>query len=104
MIYASALTKERILEELHQNHALLKRYSVRKIALFGSFAEGRQTNGSDIDLFVEFDRPTFDNFLGLSRALENIFKRKVDILTPDGLRSIRVPEIADGIRRSLAYG
>lgn len=83
---------------------MLKRYSVRNIALFGSFASGRQTDSSDIDLFVEFERPTFDNFLGLSRALESIFKRKVDILTPDGLRSIRVPEVEDGIRKSMTYG
>ena len=99
----SALTKHRILEELRQNDDVLKRYSVRNIALFGSFASGRQTDSSDIDLFVEFDRPTFDNFLGLSRVLESIFKGKVDILTPDGLRSIRVPEVEDGIRKSMTY-
>lgn len=31
-----------------------KRYSVRKIDLFGSYAEGRQTEKSDLDLLVEF--------------------------------------------------
>jgi len=83
---------------------LLDRYSVGKIALFGSYAAGRQTDTSDIDLFVEFDSPTFDNFMGLSRELETVFQRRVDILTPGGLASIRIPEIADSIRKSLAYG
>ena len=68
MSSAGALTKHRILAELRQNDDVLKRYSVRNIALFGSFASGWKTDSSDIDLFVEFERPTFDNFLGLSRA------------------------------------
>ncbi len=98
------LTRDTILRELRKHRALLDRYSVGKIALFGSYAAGRQTDTSDIDLFVEFDSPTFDNFMGLSRELETVFQRRVDILTPGGLASIRIPEIADSIRKSLAYG
>jgi hypothetical protein len=49
---------------------------------------------------VEFEQPTYDNFLGLSKDLERLFGRKVDILTARGLESIRVKSIADGIRPS----
>lgn len=98
-----ALTGEDILRRLRDNRDLLDRYTVRKIALFGSYAKGMQTERSDIDLLVEFDRPTFDNFIQLSRSLEKLFGRKVEILTPDGLESIRVRGIADSIRKALAY-
>jgi hypothetical protein len=77
---------------------------VRKVALFGSYAKGTQTAQSDIDLLVEFEQPTYDNFLGLSRELEMLFGKKVEILTPDGLNSIRIKEIAADIRKALAYG
>ena len=97
------LTRQEILHTLRHNQALLGKYAVRRIALFGSYAKGRQTDKSDIDLLVEFDRPTYDNFLGLSRALERLFGRKVEILTPEGLGGIRVRGIAESIRKSLAY-
>ncbi len=98
-----ALSRSGILRKLRQSRRLLDRYSVRKIGLFGSFATGRQRAGSDIDFLVEFERPTYDNFIGLTRALEKIFGRKIEVLTPGGLDSIRVPAVADGIRETLAY-
>jgi len=54
--------------------------------------------------FVEFDAPTYDNFLGLSKDLERIFGKKVEILTPEGLGSTRARSIAESIRKTLAYG
>lgn len=98
------LTKERILDLLRDNDALLRRYSVRKIGLFGSYAIGTQTTKSDVDLLVEFAEPTYDNFIGLVNALEDLLERRVDILTPDGLATIRVDAVADRIRKTLVYG
>jgi hypothetical protein len=98
-----ALTGHKILRLLRQNHGLLESYAVRRVALFGSYAKGRQTGKSDIDLLVEFERPTYDNFLGLARDLERLFGRKVEILTPEGLGSIRVRSVAESIRKTLAY-
>jgi hypothetical protein len=100
----AGLTRQAILRALRQNRGLLETHAVRKIALFGSYAKGRQTAKSDIDFLVEFERPTYDNFLGLSRDLERLFGRKVEILTPDGLATIRVKDIADDIRKALVYG
>jgi hypothetical protein len=97
------LTRRTILTTLRRNRELLDKYAVRRIGLFGSFASGRQTERSDIDFVVEFDRPTYDNFIGLSRELEKLFGKRVDILTPEGLESIRVRSVADSIRKSLAY-
>ena len=33
-------------------------YSLRKAHIFGSYADGRATSQSDLDLLVEFDRPS----------------------------------------------
>jgi len=82
---------------------LKENYGVKKIALFGSFAKGSHTGASDIDMVVEFKEPDFDKFMGLSFYLENLFHRKVDILTPEGIRGIRVKKVAEDIKRSLVY-
>lgn len=97
------LTKAQILRTLKkQNHAL-KQFSVRRIGLFGSYARDQQTTKSDIDFIVEFDKPTYDNFYSLCVYLERLFKRRVEVLTPDGVDSIRVGEVAQSIRESVVY-
>lgn len=97
------LTKAKILRTLTKQNDALKQFSVRRIGLFGSFASGQQTTKSDIDFIVEFDKPTYDNFYGLCVYLERLFKRKVEVLTPDGVDSIRVDEVAQSIRESVVY-
>lgn len=99
-----ALTRQDIFRILRENHAVLDRFAVRRIGLFGSYAKGRQTPTSDIDLLVEFDHPSYDNFAGLQDTLERLFGRRVEIMTPDGLNSIRVARVADSIRKTLVYG
>jgi hypothetical protein len=59
------------------------RYGVRRIGIFGSFARSEQTRSSDVDVLVEFadGQATFDNFMQLVYFLEDLFNRKVDLLT-----------------------
>lgn len=70
---------------LRKHHGVLKRYEVRRIGLFGSHRRGEQKRYSDIDLLVEFEKPTFDNFMGLCFDLEELFGKEVDLLTEAGL-------------------
>jgi len=98
-----SLDRDAIIHSLRESQTLLDRYSVARIGLFGSYAKGTPKRKSDIDLLVQFDDPTYDNFLGLSRALERLFGRKVGIITPEGLDSIRVRSISESIRQSLTY-
>jgi predicted nucleotidyltransferase len=97
------LTRQGILRALRRNDEVLQKHAVRRIALFGSYATGRHNRKSDLDFLVDFERPTYDNFLGLSKDLERLFGRKVDILTPQGLESIRVKSVAGSIRKTLAH-
>jgi len=47
--------------------------------LFGSYAKGKQTQESDIDIYVEFKHKTFDNLAGLWNYLEELYQKKIDI-------------------------
>jgi predicted nucleotidyltransferase len=80
-------TKEEVFTLLRRNGAQLRRYGVERISVFGSFARGKPSDVSDVDLLVEFEpgRKSFDNFLGLAEFLEELFGRKVDLVTPESL-------------------
>jgi uncharacterized protein len=97
------LTRARILKTLRDHDEALKRYSVKQIGLFGSYARGQQKRGSDIDLLVDFEKPTYDNFYDLIVYLEKLFGRKVQVLTPVALETMRIKEVAQSIRDSLVY-
>lgn len=97
------LSKEEIIEALNRHRSVLSRYKVRKIGLFGSFAKGEQGAESDIDFVVEFEEPSLANFMGLSRFLERLFGRRVEIITPAGIESIRINHVKEEIKRSLTY-
>ncbi|MEI6104821.1 MAG: nucleotidyltransferase family protein [Methanothrix sp.] len=60
-------------------------FSVRRIGIFGSFARGEQKDSSDVDILVEFEKPTFKNFMNLSFYLEDLLEREVDLVTVKGL-------------------
>ena len=97
------LSRASILRELRERDAELKRFSVRRIGLFGSFASGKPTRRSDIDFIVEFAEPTYENFCNLVDYLEALFGRKVEVLTPIALQTMRVPEVAESIHESVVY-
>ena len=100
----ASLTKTRIVEVLREQRSELRRLGVDSIALFGSYAkETPTTPSSDLDFLVAFSTPTYDNFVGLQEYLEGLFGRHVDILTPAGVESIRIPQVAEDIKRSLVH-
>lgn len=88
------MTKEDIKEVLMRNRKILKKYKVNKIGIFGSFATGRNRKRSDVDLLVEFDDmiDLFD-FVHLSDEIKQILKSKVDLVTPDTIKTHIKPRI-----------
>ena len=85
------MTVESIQKEIS---LILKRQGVNKAAVFGSMARGEAKKDSDIDLLVNFEegKSLFD-LVGLKLELEEKLKRRVDILTYNGLN----PKLKDGI-------
>ena len=96
--------EQKVVKVLRREVPYLKEnYGVKKIALFGSVVSGEYTKHSDIDMVIEFENPSLDKFMDLSSHLERLFKRKIDILTPAGVKGIRVKSVAKNIKKSLIY-
>lgn len=81
--------------------AIRERYHVKRIGVFGSFARGEEKEGSDIDFLIELEEKyeTFDNYMDLKFFLEDLFGRKVDLVTVDALR----PQLRDDILQEVVY-
>lgn len=91
-------SSKEILEILENHRELLKKYRVKKIGLFGSTSRNEAGNKSDIDLLVEFEEKTFDNFIDLAFELEELFEQKVDLLTEKGISPYILPHIQNNIQ------
>ena len=73
-------SRQDILWFFAQNKAELdRRFGVRRIGLYGSYASGTQHADSDVDLVVELRKPKFDDLAGLHIYLEQALGCKVDI-------------------------
>jgi predicted nucleotidyltransferase len=98
------LSKEQIIKTLSKEMPYLKAFfGVKRIGLFGSLAKGTQRDDSDVDLVVEFEKPIGLKFIELSNHIEKVLGKKVDILTPAGINSIRVKTVAEDIKKSIVY-
>jgi uncharacterized protein len=98
------LTKDAIFQLLQQQYPYLAtHYGVKQIGLFGSYARNLSTEASDIDLVIEFEHPIGLRFIELHEYLEQFLGKKIDILTPAGIQSIRVPHVAQQIKESVVY-
>jgi len=75
-------TTDEILKKIEESKAIIKRFGVKEIGLFGSYVRNEQRRGSDIDILVEFERgkKTFDNYIELKLFLEDLFKCRVDLV------------------------
>ena len=97
------LNKNIILNTLRKHKNELKKFGVKRIGLFGSYAKDKQKETSDIDFIVEFEegQATYDNYINLITYLENLFNKKVDLITIEGLKSIRIKEIKEDIKKGV---
>lgn len=98
------VTKNNIMEVLRKEQPMLKsKFGVKKIAVFGSFANGTPNKNSDVDIFIELEKPIGLRFVKLTDYLEKKLGRKADVLTPGGIAGIRIKRVAENIRRSMIY-
>jgi predicted nucleotidyltransferase len=79
------MTKEEIIRKIRSNRSLMNRFGVRSISLFGSYVRNEQRETSDVDLLVEFKAPSYDNYINLIFSLEDLLKKEVTVVTPDGI-------------------
>ncbi len=97
-------TSNEILKIIRKNYNYLSsEFGVKKIGLFGSAVKGTSTKESDVDIFIEFNKPIGFKFVRLVDYLEELPGEKVDVITKDGLNNIRIKKVAENIKASLVY-
>jgi len=90
-------TIKEIKEILERNRKKLeKEYNIKSIKIFGSYAEGKQKEKSDIDLIVDFKKtPTFIELIKIEEEISKLLDTKVDLLTEEGISPYIKPYIKE---------
>ena len=82
------MDRESILKALSNQRQALKKYGVKNVHLFGSFARGEAEPGSDVDLLLEFEPSAhvgLFEFIRLKNELSELLDCEVDLATPNAL-------------------
>ena len=95
----STINREEVIAVLKSNRTTIKRFSVKSLALFGSAARNRLGKKSDVDVLVQFEQPTWENYIGLKFYLQDLLGRDVDLVTPKGLK----PAVRSSVEKDLLY-
>ncbi|MDD5650499.1 MAG: nucleotidyltransferase family protein [Candidatus Nanoarchaeia archaeon] len=64
---------------------ILKKYKIKKAGIFGSYSTGEQKRNSDIDILVEPTKHMGFEFFGLQIELQEKLKKKVDLVSYNGI-------------------
>lgn len=75
--------------KIQELQRLCEEYDIETMYVFGSAATGDFNESSDIDMLITFKEIPFDkytdNYFNLHEKLEQLFNRKVDLLTERSL-------------------
>ncbi len=64
-----------------------RKYGVKSLLIFGSVARDDAAEASDVDVLVEFNRPTgYFGLIALQERLEELLGCQVDVGTPRSLK------------------
>ena len=83
---SSQLTAAEILDILQAHQSVLQSLGVRKLGLFGSYRRGTAKRNSDLDFLLVLERPSFDAYMDTKIFLEDLFKRRVDLVLEHSLK------------------
>ncbi len=64
---------------------VLKKNNVKRAGIFGSYALGEQKKDSDVDILIEPPKGMGFGFVGIQFELEDKLKKKVDLLSYNGI-------------------
>jgi uncharacterized protein len=93
--------QQEIISRLKAEKATLyKKYKIKNIGIFGSFARNEETNESDIDILVEFvGTPGMKEFFQAEEFLEKLLNRKIDMVREKAIRK----ELKEDIMSEVVY-
>ena len=93
------ISKDSIILKLKELKPVLEReYAVKQIGLFGSFSDETYSDNSDIDLLVVLEKPIGWKFFSLELYLEQIFNRKIDLVTKNAIKEQIKDKILDQVQ------
>jgi len=93
-------SRKEIEEILKKNKPFLKKkFHVKEIGIFGSYARGEESKNSDIDILVKFSNSVGWEFIDLKEYLEEILNLEVDLVTIKALK----PQLKDNILQEVVY-
>ncbi|MCD6200316.1 MAG: nucleotidyltransferase family protein [Bacteroidales bacterium] len=93
-------TQSDILNKLKELKPILKKeYGVKELGIFGSFSDNTFSEESDIDILVELEKPIGWKFFSLELFLENIFGRKIDLVTKNAIKE----QIKENILKQVKF-
>ena len=79
-------TKQEVIDIIKANLSNFALFGVTEVGLFGSFAREEQTDSSDIDLLVNLQDCSWDNYCQLLDFVEALFQdREVDLITENSV-------------------
>jgi len=76
---------------------IFNEYSIKGMAIFGSFSRQEENEKSDLDILVEFDGKIGIRFIDLAEELENLLKIKVDLVSRKGLKDKYLSSISSDL-------
>ncbi len=89
------LTRDDAFQLIRDAEDRIRGLGVRRLALFGSVLRDEARPDSDVDLLVQFEpgEKSLTRFMALYDLLEEIFGRKVELLTTESLSPFIGPHI-----------
>jgi len=93
-------TRKEIGQILKKNKKYLKKkFKVKEIGIFGSYARNEQLKDSDVDILVKFSDNIGWEFIDLKDYLKEILDLEVDLVTIKALK----PQLRDNILKEVVY-
>lgn len=89
------LTRDDAFQLIRAAEARIRGLGVQRLALFGSVLRDEARPDSDVDLLVQFQpgEKSFDRFMALYDLLDEMFERRVELLTTESLSPYIGPHI-----------
>lgn len=93
------MRRDDVIKVLGENREAIRGFGVRSVGLFGSCARGEESATSDLDFLVEFEKKTFDAYMGLKEFLEDLFGCRVDLVLEGTVK----PRLRESIMKEVVH-
>ena len=77
-----------------------QKYGIKRMGLFGSYAREEQRPGSDVDICILLEKPSYMTRATIQSELEALLSREVDVVS---LSARMAPEFKESIENEAIY-